>query len=210
MSIRDRAPVECGRCAAVYSATRVESANPTRHPPFLAQLLDRSFLRSECPVCGHTQWNESAMLWTDLPGRLCACVRPPAERRNWRALEVEARAVLGGVFTGEGPPMVQAFGPQVHIRVVFGLEELREKVICRLHHLDDRVVEVLKLPLVDTERGEGPTLEAADEHGLTLVRAGERIEVSGGEYVAAARSGWEDEYPGLAMGNWVHWGRAAV
>ena len=47
-------------------------------------------------------------------------------------------------FREEGPEFVRAFGETIAIRLVFGLEELREKVLCRIHDLDDRVVEAMK------------------------------------------------------------------
>ena len=39
---------------------------------------------------------------------------------------------------------MRELGATIAIRLVFGLEELREKVVCRIHELDDRIVEAMK------------------------------------------------------------------
>lgn len=46
------------------------------------------------------------------------------------------------------PKAVAAIGERLHVRVVFGHEELREKVLCADLGLDDVLVEILKLELL--------------------------------------------------------------
>lgn len=84
------------------------------------------------------------------------------ERPDWPELETEALRELSLPLREEGPPFVREFGDTVAIRLVFGLEELREKVVCRIHDLDDRVIEAMKEDLVY-----GSTLDAA-EPGMNL------------------------------------------
>lgn len=55
-----------------------------------------------------------------------------------------------------------------HHRLVFGLEELREKAVIRRHRLRDSTIEVLKLPFGDLEHGRGPVLERVDDDDLRL------------------------------------------
>jgi hypothetical protein len=144
MSKTALAAVPCRACGADVIAVTVESANPSRHPPFEEQLLARTFLRMPCPHCGEEHLHYERFMWADLPGRLCVVVLRESERPEWPELEGEVRETLSVPFREEGPPFVREFGETVAIRLAFGLEELREKVVCRIHELDDRVVEALK------------------------------------------------------------------
>jgi hypothetical protein len=155
MSITATKAIPCRACGDPIEALTIESANPTRHPWFQEKLLDRTLLRMSCPHCGAPHVHLDRFAWTDLPGLLCACVLREEERSGWRELEVEALAALSLPLHEEGPPVVREWGQRVAIRLVFGLEELREKVICRIHALDDRLVEALK-----TSLGEAGELEA--------------------------------------------------
>ena len=108
----------------------------------------------------------------------------------------------------EGPAFVRAFGETASIRLVFGLEELREKVVCRIHDLDDRVVESIKEDLVY-----GATLDSA-EPGMNLTfKDGDRLfdvpwELL--EETAARRKELAAELPGIfdPAATWVNAGRS--
>ena len=66
----------------------------------------------------------------------------------------------------------------------FGLEELREKVLCRIHALDDRVIESLKLTAIGDASAR---LEAAAPAGpLTFRVAARTVEISASVYEEAA------------------------
>src|SRR6188508_1638765 len=166
MSISLNRVLPCRACGAAIEATTFESINPTRHPFLQDQLLQRTLLRRSCDSCGASHQHFDRLIWTDLPGRLCACIVQEADRPHWAQLEKEALSALSVPLRDEGPPAVRQFGAEVVIRLVFGFEELREKVICRLAGLDDRVVEYLKVTLMDRERGVVPVLDGCDETDL--------------------------------------------
>jgi hypothetical protein len=136
--------VACRACGLDVEAVTIESANPVRHPPFQEQLLDRTLQRMTCPHCGAEHLHYERFMWTDLPGRLCVVVLHESERPEWPLLETDARRVLSVPLREEGPAFVRELGATIAIRLVFGLEELREKVLCRIHDLDDRIVEAMK------------------------------------------------------------------
>jgi hypothetical protein len=148
MSITATRTIACRACATAIDDLTIESANPTRHPWFQDQVLDRTLLRRTCPSCGAPHVHLDRLVWTDLPGRLCALVLRDDERGAWQQLEPEAVQALAVPLRDEGPAFVRAWGAEVAIRVVFGLEELREKVLGRIHGLDDRLVECVKLAAV--------------------------------------------------------------
>jgi hypothetical protein len=136
--------IACRSCGLDVEAVTIESANPVRHPPFQEKLLDRTLQRMTCPHCGAEHLHYERFMWTDLPGRLCVVVLHESERMEWPLLETDARRVLSGPLLEEGPLFVRELGATLAIRLVFGLEELREKVLCRIHELDDRIVEAMK------------------------------------------------------------------
>ena len=215
MSISLSKVLPCRACGAEIEATTFESINPTRHPFLQDQLLQRTLLRRSCEGCGASHQHFDRLIWTDLPGRLCVCVVQEADRPHWAQLENQARSALSVPLRGEGPPAVRRWGAEVVIRLVFGFEELREKVICRLAGLDDRVVEYLKVTLMDRDRGVVPVLDACDptadlcfrfldrDEPVTLPRDRYRQAAARTDELAA-------ELPGLfaAEATWVHWSRA--
>ena len=205
----------CPACGAAIEATTFESINPTRHPFLQDRLLERTLLLRSCDSCGASHQHFDRLIWTDLPGRLCVCVVQEDDRTHWPQLEKEALSALSVPLRAEGPPAVRLWGAQVAIRLVFGTEELREKVICRLAGLDDRVVEHLKITLMDRDRGVVPVLDGCDETAdlrFRFLDRDESVTLPRARYREAAARTAElaDELPGLFAedSTWVHWGRA--
>ena len=199
--------IPCRTCGLDVEGVTIESANPVRHPPFQEKLLDRTLQRTSCPHCGAEHLHYERFMWTDLPGRLCIVVLHESERGDWAALEAEARSVLSGPLREEGPEFVRAFGETIAIRLVFGLEELREKVVCRIHDVDDRVLEAMKEDLPY-----GSTLEAATP-GASLTFADERsFDVPWQLYedTAARRDTLAPALPGIfdPLATWVNAARS--
>ncbi len=160
------------------------------------------------------------MLWTDVRAGLVAYLLPPARRQEWQRLEAEVAAGLTGPVRDEGPTFMQAWGATARIRLVFGLEELREKVILAGRGLDDGVVEVLKEPWADHAEATGPVVDRLEADGIHLASV-PPVEEIGAVAHPVALVGW-DRYeaaierresllaqrPGLTDGTWVHWVRA--
>lgn len=208
MSITYRATRPCNACGAEATVLVIESANPARHPPFQAALLDRRLLRERCTACDTVGEYYDRFLWTDLPGRLCVAVVRPEWRDDWAVVEADARTLVAPL-RDEGPRFVRDWNADVALRVAFGLEELREKVVCRLAGIDDRVLEAIKLERALTSHH----LEAAERGGrLVLVRGGQPHALGWADYLAAAGepARLAASYPGL-FGDalWVHSSRAA-
>jgi len=226
MSVYAVRALPCAACGAVRPVRVVQSANPTRHPQFIDELLDRTFNRFRCPACGAVEAIDGPMLWTDVSADLVALMAEPSQRWGWRELEVQVARSFDGPVRHEGPQFVQAWGRGVAIRLVFGLEELREKVVARRHRLRDTTIEVLKLPYGDLADGRAPVLESVDDDGIHFARPPAALVVadapSPGERLVAVvpwrvyerrleRSELDAvEFPGLFAGTWVHWSRAPV
>ncbi len=199
--------IACRSCGLDVEAVTIESANPVRHPPFQLQLIDRTLLRMTCPRCGAEHLHYERFMWTDLPGRLCVVVLRESERPEWPLLEPDARRVLSVPLLEEGPLFVRELGAALAIRLVFGLEELREKVLCRIHELDDRVVEAMKEDLPY-----GSILDAAAP-GTSLTFTGEHAsEVAWPVYeaTAAREAALTPALPGIfdPLATWVNVARS--
>jgi hypothetical protein len=208
MSKTTLASIPCRSCGAHVVAATVESANPARHAGFQDQLLARTFLRMACQHCGEEHLHYERFMWSDLPARLCVVVLHESERAGWADLEQEVGDSLSVPFREEGPPFVRAFGETVSIRLAFGLEELREKVVCRIADLDDRVVEAMKEDLPY-----GAVLEAADPgSSLTFVDGEQPVDVgwAGYEEAVLRRDALAAELPGLfdPLATWVNAARS--
>jgi hypothetical protein len=89
---------------------------------------------------------DKPLLYTDFKGGLWAQVHPRSELNAWRKGEEEVRHIFSSTF-GHAPPVAQEMGRQLKVRLVFGLEALREKVLCQQHGLDDIALELFKREL---------------------------------------------------------------
>jgi hypothetical protein len=144
---------------------------------------------------------------------------PTTDRPLWSTAEIQVHDGLSGPLH-EGPSFVREWGSRASIRLVFGLEELRDKVVAYRSGVDDRVVEILKRPYADQELASGPVLEAVDESGLHLALPPPAVsDRQTAELRVVATVGWAEygrhlgaldrsEHPGLYAGTWVHWLRA--
>ena len=208
MSVTKVKEIPCRACGEQVKALTIESANPVRHPPFQENLLARTLLRMECPHCGAAHEHYERFLWTDLPGRLSVIVVHESERLAWPSLEIEAHEALRVPFRDEGPYFIQLLGEETDFRLAFGLEELREKVVCRIHSLDDRVVETLK-----AELPYGAVLDdARPGDALTFLDGDRSIGVAWARYddTAARIAELAQELPGLydPQATWINFARA--
>jgi hypothetical protein len=131
----------CGRRALVRV---VESANVWRHPAFRDDVLAERFNQTICVGCEAAVSVEIMVLYTDLEHQLFIGVFPRHEAAAVAAcshiVETSFQAAIG-----DAPRPVRAWGDSVQRRVVFGYDQLREKVLCSYHGLDDRMVEAYKM-----------------------------------------------------------------
>jgi hypothetical protein len=214
VSVYELRQLWCGACGYERTVQAVDSANPMRHPPFLVDLLARTFQRHPCPRCGQVDVLDGPMLWTDVNAGLVAWVLPARERPRWSSLEGVVGEGLARTVAGEGPAFVRAWGRTATLRLVFGLEELREKVVASRARLDDRTVEALKLRWADGELATAPVLDSAGSGGLVFASPDlphRRAAVVPWEDYHRTADGWPGDAScrGLAEATWVHWLRAA-
>ena len=180
MSTKWTEPITCVKCGRTNQILVFESLSVDRLPECRAQTLDRSLMTTTCE-CGQRTAIVKPILYADMT------------RGWWIHVELggslaDAERIAGDEFATafdakKFPPAVAALRDTLRMRLVFGYEELREKVVCGDHDLDDRLVEILKLDLLATSDllargGETLVLEGADAellHFVAIARDGGRV-----------------------------------
>ncbi|HWH79524.1 MAG TPA: CpXC domain-containing protein [Candidatus Binatus sp.] len=126
-------------CGNSITANLARSINAGRTPAIRETIIHGEFHRVNCPQCGRRQAVESPFFYTDLSRHAIYHVRPRSERYNFRRdskrLDDAADAVPAD-FASSAPRQ---------LRIIYGLDELREKLVAQDAGLDDRVVELLKI-----------------------------------------------------------------
>ena len=133
--------VICAVCEGRYSANLVNSVNVTRFPALKTKLLQRTLNRARCRHCGNISIIEKPFFYSDFKRKQFIAVYPRKERHFYRRASEQTRDVFS-------PFAALKYGDPKKSRVVFGLEELREKVVAADHEIDDHVLELLKLYVI--------------------------------------------------------------
>jgi CpXC motif protein len=126
-------------CGDTFSANLAKSVNAGRTPAIREKIIRGEFHQVVCPHCGHRAAVERPFFYTDLSRHAIYSVRPRSERFNFRR---DSEKLTGAA---EAVPADLASSDPRQLRVIYGLDELREKLIAQDAELDDRMVELLKL-----------------------------------------------------------------
>lgn len=191
MSIVQTELVTCPHCRHQHEQKIARSINAGRTPAYRLEILAGTFQRPGCTNC-HLRFEvNDRFLYVDMPRRQWFAVLPIVDsdvaEEESLLRESYRRVVL------EAPPLVQELGAAMQLRVVFGLDALREKLVAMEAGIDDRVLEYLKVLLVaqapDVFVGEG-RLVATDDDLLLRWTDGVRSfdwRVARADYEAAAQ-----------------------
>lgn len=149
MSILQTFVLDCD-CGARVETECCLSINAERHPQLRAALLDRTLHQFQCGACGGSLAVEKKLAYVDLPRCEFYSVAPERDRGDERALAEDAVAAWQLAFGSQAPVSVGALFDleRFAVRLCFGLEELREKVVAREAGLDDLSLEIVKAELM--------------------------------------------------------------
>ncbi len=125
-----------------FHVNLLESVNLDRTPHVRQSILDRTFHTFSCPDCDDSVRVERPLMYVDRDRDTLFSVKPPAERHEW----LTASAAL----QHSADELHRVVPPTEHrtLRVVYGLQALREKLVAQDAGLDDRDLEVLKVLVV--------------------------------------------------------------
>lgn len=137
--------VRC-RCGANVSVFCADSINAERHPHMRDAILSRTLHVFQCAACLGSITVDKPVLYMDLGRRQLYAVHPARERASEREHgEALVRTWSSTVGDTAGGAARQVFGgDQFHVRLCYGLEELREKLVAHEAGLRDLVIEALK------------------------------------------------------------------
>jgi len=129
----------CGNPLTVHLA---ESINVKRSPELREKILSGEFHRAACASCGRKMTVEKPFYYTDLSRNSIFKVSPRGDRHQWKIESDELDRASSYI------PETVTNGGNRTLRVIFGMDELREKLIAQDAGIDDRVLELLKVLLV--------------------------------------------------------------
>jgi hypothetical protein len=178
MSIYKQEEITCRRCAHSQSIEVVVSLDGANQPWARDAILNRSFHRFTCEKCATVNTADTEFLYNDYIGdkQYFYSVKRHKKGYEFKAAGDELNDVLGVMVPKtHGKDLYQ---PQkCQRRVVFGLDELREKLVAADAGLEDTQVEFAKLKILY-------------EHPLLLSKARLRLRLEsascsqGAEYIA--------------------------
>jgi hypothetical protein len=138
----------CVGCGAAVDVRVADSLNANRLPEARQWVLDRTLFQ-QCCACGCTVTAIHPFLYADFDHGLWIQVQPEDQRPAYHASERDVLAAYRAAFDpARGPNFISAFGALVAPRLVYGYEELREKIVAADAQLDDSLIEALKLEVL--------------------------------------------------------------
>jgi hypothetical protein len=185
MSTWSQEAVPCPGCGAAVAAAIVRGVAGGRAAGLRAAALDGSLHRPRCPRCDVVIAIEEPFLYTDLGRGEWVMVAPTPAWTAWR--DAEALALATFARATAAAPRLAAAAAGCRVRLVFGVDELREKLTIWDAGGDDARYECAKLAVLRREPGlrrPGERLRwdqvATDPLVLVAVRPGAPTPVRGG------------------------------
>lgn len=147
MSITKTIHLPC-TCGAVIAALVAQSLNAGRHPHLRDLILKRQLHVYSCGLCGRRLTVEQEMGYFDFQRRQLIGVFPRAARSRERACGEIVMRLYERSLVQDAPEFIRACAQDFLVRVCFGYEELREKLILDEAGLSDLAIEALKADLL--------------------------------------------------------------
>lgn len=146
MSTFEPQTIACPRCNVVAEQRVAVSINAARRPAFRDEVIAGSFHRFQCAACNSSYLYETTFTYLDFERGQFLFVCPSASSSNWRSACEAAKTLFTRNLSGpDAPPAANALGARMTVRVCFGLDAFREKVLCAANEVDDALLEVWKL-----------------------------------------------------------------
>lgn len=149
--------ITCPACRAPIDAWLARGVHATRRDDLRDEILARKFHRRVCGACQLALEIEQHVVYTDFARHQWLYVATERDRADWPAWEARLLADIAQVFS-EHSPLVHGIGDQLRSRVVFGYEELREKLVIWEAGFEDALVECAKVRAIAAD----PTLGLPD------------------------------------------------
>ena len=150
MSITRTERVECV-CGAPVTMSVADSLNAGRHPHLKQAILDRNLHVFRCDACGGPLVIEKDLMYLDFERKQFFCMYPRHERAREADCSAQVKRAYASWMVDNAPKFLVEYGREVLVRVCFGYEELREKIVIDDAGLSDLVVEAVKLDVLTAD-----------------------------------------------------------
>lgn len=147
MSTFSQELVSCPHCGLQVICSVAYSINASRSPQYKASIVEETFQAHCCSSCKHEYTIESQFIYVDHVEKIWIGVLPEKEANNWKQLENSSLSAFEKACGTHSPPVAQEIGKGMVIRTVFGLQALREKILCFQSGINDTLLEALKFRL---------------------------------------------------------------
>lgn len=154
MSTFHQEKVICPHCGNSTRRMVAHSVNGGRAPHHRTAILDGTFQVVACEECQHPFEIGHPFLYVDVDRKQWIQVHTVEQAPQWRKLAEQAAALFEAMISPPAPPVVKRVMAGTRVRLVFGTDALREKLLCDDAGLDDGTLEVLKLQLLHALRGQ--------------------------------------------------------
>src|SRR5688500_5093505 len=138
--------VACPGCATRVELPVARGVHASRAPRWRESALDGSLHHARCGGCGAEIDVRTPFLFTDMSRAQWVHVDVPGALARWRA--VEAAALAGFDTWSRTSPLFAERAATLQVRIVFGVEELREKLLAWDAYGDDARIECAKLAML--------------------------------------------------------------
>lgn len=135
------------RCGTTVEARCVDSINVERSPHMRDMILARQLHVFRCKACDSSIVIDKPLLYLDLARRELYGVHPIDSRADERAHGEELVATWSVALGDRASATARAMldGDGFHVRLCYGLEELREKIVAHAAGLHDLALEATKV-----------------------------------------------------------------
>lgn len=150
MSKFETAELRCS-CGATFEVMAADSLHVTNIPEVRASIVRGEFHVFRCPSCDARVQLDKLLAYTDFDRWQWFTVFPEQALDMWQdAVQFAERSFVATVEE-RSAPLVKTWSPKFrpHMRAIFGVQALREKLLIMDAGLDDRTIEALKLQLLD-------------------------------------------------------------
>lgn len=225
MSVYRERELVCPHCGHAEVRSVALSVDAERGAAERAAILDGTFQRMTCAGCGGAFRADGPLIYLDFDAKLWLGVMPAPWEAAWWEHEETPLGAFERQMLDNCPPLVRSWAPGFVVRALFGLEQLREKLVAHAAGIDDRVLEAYKLELLrslgpyELAPRARPRLREADAQSLlfdvprpTPEEPGRiaklRVERAELDRVAAARGEeWASTIAAVSAGPYVDLGR---
>ena len=137
MSTFAQRTLTCSACRQPSAMSVAVSLNGGRQPELRLAILGDTFQRIICPSCGVPGRIEQPFVYLDFTRKHWITCFHRRREASWATLEGEPHEDWKEAMITFAPRIVREMSASFRIRAVFGVDALREKLLCFEHGIDD-------------------------------------------------------------------------